>query len=241
MVRIIPNIPKKFNGQFPSDYQNTFPNWGFFSKEEIESNKGKLLMMDIDFGRYCSLSCPTCFRKSNVVDEGFRGDLTYDELLKVIDDAKKVGLQSIKICGAGEPTQNTRFFQFIRDLTDREINVAIFTKGQVLGDDEETKRFNRIYGITSAQRLCRELAKYDNVSVMLSFQSFDTEKQDQIVGRKGHTLIRNRALENLVNAGFNESNPSRLALINAPITQLTYDEAFDIYISMQEKGIYTLY
>lgn len=236
---IIPDIKKQFEGIFPKDYKNTFPYWGFFTKEEIEANKGRLLMLDIDLGRYCSLSCSTCFRKSSSLDELREGDITYEELLKVIDDAKKLGLQSVKLCGAGEPTENTRFLQFVRDMSERNIGIAAFTKGQVLGSDEETKRFNGKYGITNAKQLCKELFKY-KISFMLGFQSFDRNIQDKIVGKQGHTLIRNKALENLVNAGFNNENPTRLCLCNAPLTQKTYNDAFSIYTYARERNLYPI-
>ncbi len=236
MPQIIPNIPEFF----PEKFQNTMLYFGFFSKEEIEQNKGKLLMLDIDFGRYCSLECPGCFRKSNVVDDLEQGDLSYKELISLIDDAKELGLQSVKICGAGEPTQNSRFFQFVQDMTKRDIGVAVFTKGQVLGNDGEAKRFNRKYGITTAKDLCERL--YDlKVSFMLSFQSFFTEKQDALVGGiEGHSYVRNQALENLVAAGFNRTNPTRLALELGPITKDNYDEIFDLYVFARKRNIYLI-
>jgi MoaA/NifB/PqqE/SkfB family radical SAM enzyme len=233
MAEIIPDIPKLSY----RNYKNVIQYWGFFTKEEIETNKGKLLMMDIDFGRYCSLNCPTCFRKSNIVDDSEAGDLSYDELLFVIDEARELGLRTIKICGAGESTQNTKFFGFVRELDKRGIGVSIFTKGQVLGDDEEAKKFYRSYGISSAKELCQEFFKL-KVSFMLSFQSFDTNKQDQLVGKEGHALIRNQALANLIEAGFNSCNPTRLALVNAPITRTVYNEVLAIYAYARERNIY---
>jgi MoaA/NifB/PqqE/SkfB family radical SAM enzyme len=236
-MKIIPDIPKKFGIQFPEDYQNKIQYWGFFTQDELEANKGKLLMLDIDFRRYCSLNCASCFRKNNVVDDVNEGDLNYNQLIQVIDDARELGLQSVKICGAGEPTQDSSFLRFARDMTERDIGLAVFTKGQVLGSDEEARRFNQNYGISSAQELCDELYKL-KVSFMLCFQSFYTETQDTLVKQEGHTKIRNRALEKLVRAGFNKPNPTRLCLCNAPITKTTYDEAFDIYVYARERNIY---
>ncbi len=238
-MRIIPDIQKKFEDKFLKEYQNTFPYWGFFTKEEIQANKGKLLMLDLDLGRYCSLSCPTCFRKSSSIDKSEEGDITYEKLIEVIYDARKLGLKNVKLCGAGEPTENIRFFQFVRDMTRMDIGVAVFTKGQVLGSDKESKRFNNRYGIKTAEQLCRELYNY-KVSFMLGFQSFDTEVQDNIVGKEGHSLIRNKALENLVIAGFNNTNPTRLAICNAPLTQTSYNDAFNIYTYARERGIYPI-
>jgi len=75
---------------------------------------------------------------------------------------------------------------------------------------------------------------------MLGFQSFYTEVQDALVGEEGHALVRNQALENLVRAGFNEPNPTRLCLCNAPITKTNYDEVFDIYVYARERNILLL-
>ncbi|MFA6255343.1 MAG: radical SAM protein [Patescibacteria group bacterium] len=240
MTKIIPDIAVKFPSKFQNDFPNTMQYFGFFTKEEIENNKDKLLMLDIDFGRYCSLSCPACFRKSNLVDDIPEGDLTYDELIKIIDEAKVLGLKMIKICGAGEPTQNSRFLPFIEAMTKKDIGVAVFTKGQVLGSDEQAKKFNQQYGINSAKELCQRLAKL-KVSFMLSFQSFEVEKQDELVGGiKGHALIRNQALVNLVEAGFNNSEPTRLCLELGPITKKNYEEVFAIYTYARRRNIYLI-
>lgn len=257
MARIIPEIPVKFEGKFPDDFDNRIQNWGFFTRDEIEENAGRLLMLDIDFGRYCSLSCPGCFRKDSALDgtngeesDGEMGvslpvidrsgrDMPYDNLLKVIDEARELGLRSVKICGAGEPTENVRFLQFVRDMTNRNVGVATFTKGQVLGSDEQTERFyGGRYGIHSAQQLCEKFYGL-NVSFMLGFQSFDTDVQDRMVGGvEGHTLVRNNALVNLVNAGFNEPNPTRLAVCSNPITQENHNEVFDIYVWARQRNLY---
>ncbi len=237
MTKIIPEIPIKFEGKFPDTFQNTFPYWGFFSREEIEKDKGKLLMLDIDFGRYCSLKCHGCFRRDNTVDDTGNKDLSYDELIKVIDEAKEIGLQSVKICGVGEPTENTKLLEFVREMTQKDIGVAVFTKGQVLGSDEKSRHYNRKEGIDSAMDLCS--AFYDlKVSFMLGFQSFDDEIQDRIYGVKGHTLVRNKALENLVEAGFTDTNLTRVAFCNAPFTKENYADTFEVYTYARRRNIF---
>ncbi len=242
VMRILPKIPIRSPEKFPNDFQNTFPYWGFFSPEELEANKGKLLMLDLDIGgagRYCSLDCSDCFRKDNVVDDIGGKDLSESELEKVIDDAYGLGLQSIKICGVGEPTENSRFLPFVRRMTERDLGVAVFTKGQVLGDDEKARTFNKKYDIGSAEELCQAFHEL-KVSFMLGFHSFDTEIQDQKVSHPGYTLVRNRALENLVRAGFTSTNPPKLAFCNAPVVRETYGEAFEIYTYARERNIYPI-
>jgi len=234
----IPNIPKKFESGFPEDYQNTLPNWGFFSREELKANQGKLLLLDIDLDRYCSLHCPDCFRQDSEVDNvEDRKDLSFGELIRIIEEGKKLGLKYVKICGVGEPTESKKFIPFIEVMTNLGIGTAVFTKGQGLGDDNIARRFHNRYGIKNARELSERLYQLD-VSFMLGFHSFDPTIQDYAVRTPNYTDIKNTALENLVHAGFTDSNPTRLALCNAPVRRTTYDDAFPIYVWGRERNIY---
>ena len=102
-MKIYPNIPVVYKNKFPSEYVNDVRGWAF-SKEEIQNNLGKLLTLDIDFGTRCSLNCPHCFRKNNKVDKLARGSLAhgqlgYFELINIVNQAKDLGLRSIKFLG----------------------------------------------------------------------------------------------------------------------------------------------
>lgn len=125
-MKSIHDIPAKFPQHFPAEFDNRIQHWGFFTREEIAGNAGKLLMLDFDFGGYCSLKCSDCYRRHNVIDEVLPGDLTYVEQMAVIDEAIRLGLRSVKICGKGEPTESTRFLQFVRDLSARGIGLRGF-------------------------------------------------------------------------------------------------------------------
>lgn len=238
-MKSIHDIPIIFPEKFPTGFDNRIQHWGFFTREEIEKNQGRLLMLDFDFGGYCSLKCHDCYRRHNVIDEVLPGELTYAEQLAVIDEDRKLGLRSVKICGKGEPTESTRFLQFVRDLTERNVGCAVFTAGQVLGDDEKARRINRRYGIKNARHLCNELAKL-KVSFMLKFQSFNPGLQDARVGVSGHTAVRDQALLNLVDAGFANDFPTRLATCSNPIVRLTASEVFDIYVWSRRRNIYPI-
>ncbi|MFH1029840.1 MAG: radical SAM protein [bacterium] len=238
-MTIKPNIPVVFEGDFPGNYKNDVDGWNF-SKEELKNNIGKILTLDIDFGNICSLNCPHCFRRNNNADAGSHKLMTYDETIQMILDAKKLGLRSVKFLGAGDPFENKRFIEFLRFLKEQDVIPLIFTKGHVIGDDGLAKKWNSDYGISTGKELVEELKKV-NASILLGFNSFDTEKQDKMVGGiKGYTLKRNRALELLVEAGFNKSNPTKLALICTPITKENSEEIFEIYRWGKERNIYVV-
>ncbi len=239
-MKIVPKIPIVYKGKFPKNFINNVNGWGSFSKEVLEKNKGKLLTLDIDFGYHCSLNCPHCFRRNNKVDFGERKLMEYENIVEMIKEAKKLGLKSVKFLGAGEPFEDKRFIEFLRELKKLNIIPAIFTKGHVIGDDNLVKKYCSHYGINTGEELVEELKKL-NVSILLGFNSFDTKVQDKMVGGiKGYPQKRNRALMLLVKAGFNKTNPTHLCLATNPITKDNYNQVLEIYKWARVRNIYVI-
>jgi MoaA/NifB/PqqE/SkfB family radical SAM enzyme len=236
-MRVIPDIPIMYN-RFPCDYVNDINGWAF-DKETIIKNKGKLLTLDVDYGSYCSMNCPTCFKKENATDND-KHELQYSDLVDIILQAKKLGLRSVKFLGAGEPFENSRFLEFLRFLKQQDVIPLIFTKGHVIGNDELVRKYYGEYGIHDGYELVKELNRC-NVSIMLGFNSFDDEIQAMMVGGyPDYVYLRNKALQLLVNAGFNASNPTRLALAINPVTIHNIDEAFEIYCWGRLRNFYCI-
>jgi len=155
--------------------------------------------------------------------------MDFDETLRLIKDAKRLGLKSVKFLGASEPFQNERFFEFLRELKKLDVTLLVFTKGHVIGDDAEARKWNSQYGISTGKELVEEITKV-NASIMLGFNSFDLCTQDEMVGgMEGYSLKRNRAPELLAEAGLNKHNPSRLCLAVLPVTCGNYSEILEIY------------
>ncbi|NQV12830.1 MAG: radical SAM protein [Parcubacteria group bacterium] len=213
--------------KFPVDLINDVNGWAF-SAQVMEENKGKLLTLDIDFGNFCMLNCPHCFRRDNGADLGSK-QMDFDDVLRVVQEGKKLGLRSVKFLGAGEPFENPRFLEFLQELKKLDIIPVIFTKGHIIGDDNLAAHYNRHHGIKNSEELIEKLDEV-GASILLGFNSFDPDVQDKMVGDiKGYTAKRNRALELLAKAGFNQHNPTRLCLAANPITHSNYDELLAIY------------
>jgi MoaA/NifB/PqqE/SkfB family radical SAM enzyme len=258
-MKIVPNIPIVYKGTFPKNFINDVNGWGSFSKQILRDNIGKLLSLDIDYGTSdkCSLNCPHCFRKDNKADSDGGSPhriMDHNNIIAVIKKAKKLGLRSVKFLGAGEPfeaetTESERkqglpefhFLEFLRELKALKIIPSIFTKGHVIGYDELVKKYYSRYGISTGEELVEELKKVD-ASILLGFNSFKTEIQDKMVGWgvEKYTLKRNRALELLVEAGFNKSNPTHLCLAVNPVTKENYDEVLEIYKWARVRNLYPI-
>ncbi|MBV8977324.1 MAG: radical SAM protein [Alphaproteobacteria bacterium] len=237
-MRSIPNIPEVYR-RFPPDYVNDIRGWAF-DQRTIRENVGKLLTLDIDFGNICTLNCPSCFRKNNNVDVGTSRQLGFDDLSRVILDAKKLGLRSVKFLGAGDPFENHGFLDFLRFLKSEGIVPLIFTKGHVIGDDALVKKYFGYLGISRGEDLVDALFECD-ASIMLGFNSFDDQLQAKLVGAPvDYVLARNRSLMMLSERGFAASNPTRLALAVNPITKSNVAEAFDIYRWGRLRNFYAI-
>jgi MoaA/NifB/PqqE/SkfB family radical SAM enzyme len=239
-MKIIPNIPVVYKGTFPKNFINDVNGWGSYSKRILQDNIGKLLSLDIDFGNVCSLNCPHCFRRNNRVDFGETKLMDYETIIEIVKQGKELGLRSVKFLGAGEPFEDKRFLEFLRDLKKLHIVPSIFTKGHVIGDDNLVEKYYSRYGISTGKELVEELEKVD-ASILLGFNSFDTEIQDKMVGGiRGYTNKRNRALELLVEAGFNKNNPTHLCLAVNPVTNENYDEVLEIYKWARVRNLYAI-
>jgi MoaA/NifB/PqqE/SkfB family radical SAM enzyme len=238
IMKNLNEIPVVFENQFPVNFVNDLNGWNFTQKE-LNDNKGKILTLDIDLGNTCSLNCPHCFRRTAVLDKVER-KMTFEETKALIVEAKKLGLRSIKFLGAGEPFENVRFVEFLRFLKSQDVIPVIFTKGHVIGDDKLAERYNHRYGIINGVDLVKVLNEV-NASIILGFNSFNTELQEKMVGEvKGYVEKRNLALTRLVEGGLNQSNPTRLCIGSNPVTLENYDEIFNIYQWGKERNIYVL-
>lgn len=238
---------------FPGNYRNDVMWWGNIPKNELHSllpdGTAKMLTMDVDIVDVCSLSCPHCFRRDPRFDSIKDNPLSHEEVVSYIREAVGLGLRSIKILGRGEPFENPRFLEFLTEVTTLGIGVSIFTKGHVLGSDELAKEYNSRYGINTAWELVEYIEKL-NVSILLGFNSFNKETQEQFVGvdtypdsslLKRYVEFRDQALINLVKAGFNryrEGEATRLALAANPVKPENVGEIFDLYTWARRRHIY---
>ena len=62
--------------------------------------------------------------------------MTFDEVKLVVRKAKELGLETAKFLGPGELLHNPKLFEILDFFEQENINICIFTKGVILGDDE---------------------------------------------------------------------------------------------------------
>src|SRR3989338_5062123 len=145
---------------------------------EAEKNN-KMLLIDIETSNICNLNCQYCFRDVYGGHIALKQELPLEKRLELIRQAKSIGCETIKITGAGEPFADKNIWPMIELSNQLGMWVLIFTNGSLI-----TKEV--------AERLYKM-----NVSLIVKANSFDEQKEDKMVGRKGYAKIRNKVFDSL--------------------------------------------
>ncbi len=186
----------------------------------------------------CPHACPGCFNQATVKNS----IMALDEIINVVDQAIKLGLESVKFLGPGELIANPRLFEILDMFRERNLVIGIFTKGAILGSDVLAKKYHGC----DASELSQRMTSYDNVTFLVGGCSFDPAIENRYIptrdpelrGKFDYHASRNRALEMLYKAGMN-SNPEkqRLAIVSSPVTINTIGGSLELFKWATERNI----
>src|ERR1700761_3863929 len=274
-------LPPLYTNGFPSDFELAPSDWYLHPDkvhrkicEKEHASIRPIGTLDVEFlndgiiadlkkgvislaGNYpCGLKCPGCFSEDRTYLDAPHL-MTWREMFRIIDEARTIGLSSIKFLGPGELLQNPDLFDILDAAEERKLPLSIFTKGAELGDDSLAEQTFGPLGIRNAADLVQRISQYSCVRILLGFNSFDPRRQDRITGSYGvtgnyvirnrlfekrgvekYTEKRNRALTLLCGAGFN--NPTRgqrLSLIAAPVGLDQAEEITEMYVWAARRNI----
>jgi radical SAM protein with 4Fe4S-binding SPASM domain len=186
-----------------------------FSHQEIAEavRDGRLLSMEIEFNQSCNFRCIYCYASENAQR---RNELTKDEFIDVIGQAKDLGARKIIILG-GEPMLYPHIQEMIQLIRKLNMQIELFTNGTNM-----------------TQAMARTL--YDNdVRVVLKMNTFDESLQDTLSGRKGAYEQIQEALKNLKSAGYpSKEHPMGVSTI---ICQQNIDELPRMWEWLRDQSI----
>lgn len=234
----MPKVPSEFD-QAPH-FGFTMRGWNF-SCTEIEGAIAQHRMLNpaMELGtNVCPWNCDFCFTESPQNISGpkraLRGELSVERRLQLIDEAAALGARSINFVGAGEPTIDPEFWRLIERMRSQSIVPIIYTEGTL-----------RLTQRHFAQRL------FDlDATVVLKMNSRqDHAYQDRVlrgtrpksgVPTKSYSQARERALEMLLDTGFAEPTPTRLAF-DTIICRENVEEIEDLHRFARERNIFVLF
>lgn len=198
--------------------------WDLSSEEfEIAWKKGVLLTASIETSNICNLACDYCFREENPIVSKKRlpNELLLEDSLSIIDDLAKLGVKTINIAGAGEPLLDPNLPIMLERIFSYGITSLVATNGSKIND----------YWINCFIKT--------GTSVMIKVNSFNEQKQNQLVNRINYAKKRDRGLKKLIEAGFNKATgeyQTRLS-INALVSKDTINEIPEIFNYCRENNI----
>lgn len=250
-MKIIPHIPVQFVSEFPEDFVLNNDGWRFSEeemKEKLPDGTRKLLTLDLTippedysrkvnqgksegltersykyYGMICPNNCPGCFEKFPLKNPV----LTWQEIADIIEQAVDLGLKTARFLGLGEIFTNPDLFMILDFFKEKNIKLSIFTKGAELGDDELSIRYQGM----GSEELCRKIASYDNVYILMDCRTLDKEKANSGTHSISRNYIkaRTRAIERLCDLGLNRWPRQRLTLQTNPVLMDNIDEVVEIF------------
>lgn len=127
--------------------------------------------LDIESSSRCQLRCPMCTQ--NLMDESLRGDMDFGLYQKIIDEAAKKGVYSIKLSWRGEPLLNKNIWEMVEYAKKEGIkDVAFLSNGEKLKEGDLERMINSgldwvsfsIDGLGDIYEKIRAPARFEEIS-----------------------------------------------------------------------------
>jgi len=200
----------------------------------------------------CRLNCKGCFAKQPDLFKGH--NLIYPEkILELIEESvKSLGTKTIKYLGPTEFFRDPNVFKWLDRLNKLGVLISIFVKDPLFGDDSEVEKMFGDQGFHTSEVLVARLAEYKNLRILFNFRSFDEYLTNDLVsggfsGKENYAgnykTIQTRALQlfykYFAKREIEQGKEARLVIINAPLTEETVGEAFEIFKYFLDKGVIT--
>lgn len=170
-------------------------------KEALAKNKPLLLSLYLDTA--CNLNCCFCFLDSGKSRN--QEQLSLAQYKDLIRQGKKLGIKSVLFFGAGEPLLDNKLFPLIGHSNKLGLYSVMFTNAS-----------------TVTKKIAKKLKKM-RVSVVASVKSRNPKTLEKLTGVKGSAKKIFSGFQRLLDAGLNQSTPTRLG-IDILLCRQSYDE-----------------
>jgi radical SAM protein with 4Fe4S-binding SPASM domain len=187
-----------------------------FSSLDIKNaiQKNQILSFDLEFSRACNLNCLYCYAGGKAIEN----ELTFDEIVSVIDQAVALGARQVVNIGGGESLAYPFYWDVLKKERSVGLNSITFTNGTFI----------------TKQIACRLFDLHESIALKLN--SFDHEIQDYLAGKKGTGQKIQQALDYLLQAGYGKKAAPILA-IETIVCKQNYDEIETIYQFCRKNNI----
>ncbi|MEK6689972.1 MAG: radical SAM protein [Nitrospirota bacterium] len=190
-----------------------------FSFEEIKKARAqnRMLVISIETSNICNLRCIYCYTDAG---KKLANELTLDEYKSILDQAVELGAREVAIAGAGEPLLDPNFFKILKLIEERGLYLILYSNASLI--DKSTAKI-----------------LYESpVTVVATLNSMRPEVQNKLCGGVPWAYEKMmQGIHNLMDAGFNKVNPTRIA-IDSFIVKETVREASEIFRFARRNNIF---
>ncbi len=195
-----------------------------YCQETVDLSRkiNKFLHLDLDLTGNCKLACGYCDRTPDRFNKiSNRSELSTAERIDLITQAKELGATTIEFPGAGEPMIDPGFWQILEYVHQQQMVPVVFTSGYHLNEETVDRLYN------------------NGATVFVKYNHRNEEIQDRIVRKKGYGSVVKKGINLLIEKGFNNSIPTRLA-IDLVVTASHQDlsEVCDIFRWCRQNNIH---
>lgn len=189
-----------------------------FTSEEIDGARDghRLLMISVFVTGLCDLNCVYCYASSG---QALPGELTTDEYREIIRQGRDLGARTVWIPGAGEPLLQREFPDIVEYTSSLGMTLVMFTNSTHMTREMATFLYER------------------DVSVITKCNGLQAATQDSLAGSRGAFARIQRGLRNLLEAGYNKDNPTRLG-IESVICRQNYGEIPHVFAWARRNNAY---
>ena len=211
-------------------------------------NAGKeLKSLWFEIPEYCHLYCDYCFASTNsdvsrnkLFGKKANEYLNWDQYEKLLRDFSSAGGKYIGIPGRGEPfhPKNLELAKKIIDLAvTLNLQTTIFTTGETIFFRPDYSSQNELSLDTKPDFELMNYLSDKNIILLVKFNSEKEEIQDKLVHTKNYTRLRTRAIDLLLENGFNQGKKPRLGIVTS-ILKDNLNEIIYLYRKYhKEKGL----
>lgn len=188
--------------------------WDIPKPEYLKAHQeGNLIKLLIDLSNVCNLSCVGCFTKrvdgewNNKSKKRLPNEISYETQIGLLEEAAELGVRTVDIVGAGEPTLDPNFPEIIDKINDLGMHAVVFT-----------------HGVSKALNQTKDLADR-NISFFVKLWSRNPELQGGYVSGSisNYSRKRDEALERLIETGLSKGKEVSVDGINYKTTRLGAD------------------
>ena len=180
-----------------------------------------MLHLDLDFTDKCDLGCFYCDRIPDRFSQASKRKLTTEDRISLILQAKALGAKTVEFPGAGEPMQDSGFWQVIETVSANGMVPVLFTAGHRLDD----RAIDRLFDL--------------GASVFLKFSTIPAELNDKFVQMPGYTVHARSMLDKMIERGFNRPVPTRLAIDMIVTKRHRFEEVGDVHRWCRRNNIHS--